>query len=620
MNTIQGFLDGLRPERIMTVTEWANENRVLSRTASAEHGRYRSSRTPYAEEIMDALSTHASYQKVVNVAGAQIGKTEMGLNWAGYIMDVAPGPMMVVMPTDENVKRNTATRIDPMIEATPKLRQKVAAPRSRNAKNTTHEKSFTGGILVMTGANSASGLKSTPIKYLMLDEIDEYPSNLDGQGSVLSLAEARTKTFPKKKIYMASTPTVEGKSAIWAEFELTDQRHYHVPCPHCGTMQELVFDQIRYEGDKPDTATYECIGCNEQIEERAKTKMLADGQWIAHAPQNASRLRVGFRINSLYSPVGWYSWANAARDYEEALKDKSGQKMITFINTVEAKTHKAEATEADWDALFSRRSDYQIGVPPSEVCFLTAGVDVQGNRIECEVVGWCHGKRTYSVDYVVIPGDTATDAPWQKLAERLATPYTAADGRSMVIAKTCVDTGHNTNVVYDFCSRYPSGNVVPIKGQDSLKVSVSPPKAIHYTSDGKRVQRTVSLWGVGVSILKAELYGWLGLRLNEDGSTPPGWCEFPQYAPEYFKGITAEKLVRSESKGFYKYSWERTYRANEPLDCRVYARAAATMLQVDRFTDADYDKMAAMYARVEAKPTERSRKKRNHEYGDFWKH
>jgi len=613
-HAVKGFLDGLKPERTMTVTEWADTYRILSNTASSRPGKYSSSLTPHAREIMDCLSSNHPAQRVVFMAGAQVGKTEIGLNWVGSLMDISPGPAMIVMPTDEAVKRNTATRIDPMIESTERLKQTCAPARSRNAKNTTHEKSFVGGILVMTGANSATGLKSTPIRYLMLDEVDEYPANLDGQGSAIELAVARTKTFANKKIYIASTPTKKGASAIEAEYLLTDQRKRFLPCPYCGELQVLYFDQLRYDDIDGTNTRYECIGCKEHIPEWKKTEMLGNGQWIATAPQNARPDIAGFWINSLYSPYGFYSWADAVKAYHKALKDESGDKMITFVNTVLAQSHEVKGDQPEWEHLFQRRANYPIGQPPADVCFITAGIDIQGNRIEAEILGWGKGRRTWSIEYLTILGNTAESEVWDKLQTALDKTYTSADGREMKILKACIDTGHATTHVYDFTRRYPDGRVVPIKGQDKQKVLISPPRTIDYTSEGQKVKAAVGLVNIGVSIIKSEVYATLALKVKDDGTKPNGWCEWPEYSQEYFKGITAEKLVHSISKGYAVYQWQRIYRANEPLDTRVYNRAAATLLQVDRFTDADYEKLRTMYVKAKAAPA----RKRVGGVGNFW--
>ena len=300
------FNNGLRPDSIISVSEWADANRVLSQTASSEPGRFRTSRTPYLKEIMDALSPSSSYEKVVFMKGAQIGGTEAGNNWIGYMIDQAPGPMLVVQPTVEMGKRWSTGRLAPLIEDTPCLRDKVKDPRSRDSGNTVQSKEFPGGQVVITGANSAVGLRSMPVRYLFCDEVDAYPPDADSEGDPLTLAIQRTSTFPRRKIFIVSTPTIQGLSRIEKEFNATDQRYYFVPCPFCGEYQTLKWEQIKYDSDSAKVV-YVCEHCQKYIEEHHKTEMLAAGIWKA-TKGTANQKEIGYYLNSLYSPVGWMSW------------------------------------------------------------------------------------------------------------------------------------------------------------------------------------------------------------------------------------------------------------------------------------------------------------------------
>lgn len=587
-----GFYDALRPDKIMAVSEWADNYRYLAPTASAEPGRWRTARTPYLKEIMDHLSAHSITQEVVFMKGAQIGATEAGNNWVGYVMDIAPGPMLMVMPTDETVKRNSKIRIAPMIEATPRLRERVAAAKSRDGDNTTFSKSFPGGVLVMTGANSAVGLRSLPIRYLMLDECDGYKDDIDGEGSPIELARARTRTFSRRKVFLISTPTVDGASAIQREFEATDQRRYHVPCPHCGAMQVLKWERVRWTHGDPDSAHYVCEHCDEAIDEKQKTTMLNAGKWIGTAPENASDKKVGYHISSLYSPLGWYSWGDAVRDFEAAKSDAN--KTKAFVNTVLGECYVEKGEAPPWEAVYNKRENYKINTPPAEVAFLTAGVDVQKDRIEVEIVGWCKGKRTYSIDHRVLLGETNDIKVWDQLAAIVGETWIREDGSEMQIRLMAVDTGYNTTEVYNFCRRFDVTKVIPVKGSDTLGVIVSQPRALDVNRSGKRIGR-MKVWSVGVSLLKTELYGWLRLEKDEEGNIPNGYCHFPQYEPQYFRGITAEQLEFKIIRGFRKYQWVKKYERNEPLDLRVYARAAASVVGIDRLTDAQMDAMINSY-------------------------
>ena len=607
---IIGFLDGLRPEPRYTVSEWADNHRYLSPVAAAEPGPWRTHRTPFLREIMDNLSAYSTYQRVVVMKGAQLGFTEAGNNWIGYIIDAAPAPTLMVQPTDDMVKRNSKMRIDTMVEATPRLREKIAPARSRDSNNTITSKSFPGGILAMAGANSASGLRSMPAKNVMLDEVDAYPQDLDGEGSPIDLAIARTRTFARRKIYVVSTPTVQGHSAIEQEFGKTDQRYYHVPCPDCGHKQRLKFENLKWTEGKPETVLYFCEGCGSGIPERMKTKMLTEGEWVASVPENSNATTVGYHINSLYSPYGWYSWADAAKEYEDAMGDTP--KMKTFVNTVLGETYKEEGEAPAWENLWNRRETYTPNKPPLDVCFLTAGVDVQKDRIELEVVGWARGKRSYSIDFRVLVGDTAKKDVWDELAKVVNEQWEREDGALLPLRLMAVDSGYNTQMVYNFCSRYEANRVIPIKGSEALNVMVAPPRAINVNRAGKKIGG-VKVWQVGVSIIKSELYGWLRLEKTEEGIAPDGYCHFPQYDQRYFKGLTAEELQFRVVRGFRRYEWVKVYERNEPLDCRVYARAASAVIGMDRFTEDHWKQMGGR--RATSQSAAKQEKKRR---SSFW--
>jgi phage terminase large subunit GpA-like protein len=239
---IQGFLDGLKPEPRLTVSEWAEKHRILSSIASAAPGPYRCAKTPYMREIQDNLSSHVTVQEVIFMKSGQVGGTEVGNNWIGYVMSMVPSPMLMVMPTEATVKRNSQVRIDPMIDSTPILTDKIKSRNKRDSGNTIFQKFFPGGVIFMVGANSSSALASVPVRNLFLDEVDKYPSDVEGEGSAVDLAMVRTKTFAaNRKVFKISTPTIDGASVIQREFNSTDQRYYHIPCIHCGTFQRLIF-------------------------------------------------------------------------------------------------------------------------------------------------------------------------------------------------------------------------------------------------------------------------------------------------------------------------------------------------------------------------------------------
>ena len=338
--------DGRRPDPELTVSAWADSHRLLSPRGANEAGRWRTSRTPYLREIMDALSPMHPAQRVVVMKGAQIGATEAGNNWIGYVIHHAPGPMLAVQPTVELAKRFSQQRVDPLIEESSRLREKVAPARSRDAGNTVLSKEFPGGILVMTGANSAVGLRSMPVRYLFLDEVDAYPLSADAEGEPVALAEARTRTFSwRRKVFLASTPTVKGLSRIEREFEASDQRRFFLPCPLCGAEQWLKFERLRWEWGRPETVAYVCEACDGSFGEHHKTRMLAAGQWRPTA-KSADPGTIGFHISALYSPLGWYSWAQIARDWEAAQGNDEAKR--SFRNTVLGETWFEPGEAPDW--------------------------------------------------------------------------------------------------------------------------------------------------------------------------------------------------------------------------------------------------------------------------------
>jgi phage terminase large subunit GpA-like protein len=271
------------PPRI-TVSEWADENRMLSSKASSEPGPWRTARTPYLREIMDCLSATSPVEEVVFMKGAQIGGTEAGNNWIGYVIDIEPAPIMMVQPTTDTAKRYAKQRITPMLDETPALRESVKENRSRDDANTMLMKDFRGGVLVIAGANSAAGLRSMPVRFLFLDEVDAYPHDVDGEGDPVALAEKRTSTFARRKVLKVSTPTVKDFSKIEAAYLASDRRRYYVPCPHCSTFDWLRWANIRWPEAHPQFAYYVCEHCGAEVSEHHKNDMLAAGEWRAENP------------------------------------------------------------------------------------------------------------------------------------------------------------------------------------------------------------------------------------------------------------------------------------------------------------------------------------------------
>jgi len=595
--------DGLRPIPRITVSEWADQYRILSSKSSAEFGQFRTVRVPYIRKIADSLGKTSDVWKVIVMKGAQLGLTELGNNWVGYVIHLNPGPMIMVMPTDAAVIKNSKTRITPMVDSTPVLLDKIKKVGSKDAGNTVQQKDFPGGVLFMIGANSPVGLSSTPAGNIFLDEVDRYPLSAGEEGNPISLAEARASTFSNKKIFVISTPTVEGESAIAKEFLKGDQQYYNVPCQGCGDLFVLKFEYLTYDEKDPSTTRMACPECGFLHEERHKAAMFPEkgfgglAEWIPTA-KPSDPLIESYHVSGLYSPAGWLSWEAVIRKFLD-IKDENDR--IVFVNTILAQTYKISGDAPDSENLYNRREDYQIGTIPEGVYFLTMGVDIQGDRIEGEVVGWGRGRETWSIEYFVFVGDTSKTEVWEKLSSQITKQYECGESM-MSINLTCVDAGYKTSTVYDFVSKFSYSKVIPIMGRDSVKdVMVSPPRAYNVSKAGKKIEGR-KIWYLGTSLLKSELYGFLKLKPTEiEGENgpietyPEGYCHFPQYDRHYFKMLTAEQQVQViNKKGFAEYQWTKKSGArNEALDVRNYARAAAYIIGIDRFKNDTWDKIKA---------------------------
>ncbi|MGI9548706.1 MAG: phage terminase large subunit family protein [Bdellovibrionales bacterium] len=577
-----------RADPLLTVSEWADRRRVLSSKSAAEPGRWRTSRTPYLKEIMDCLSPSSPIEKVVFMKGAQIGATEAGNNWIGYVVHQVPGPLLSVMPTVEMAKRNSKQRIAPLIEETPALSGLVKDPRRRDSGNTVLMKEFPGGILIMTGANSAVGLRSMPVRYLFLDEIDGYPPDADGEGDPIELAEQRTVTFSRRKIFMPSTPTVAGVSRIDAAYEESDQRRYFVPCPHCGHYQVLEWPNVKWPERRWQEAAYACEDCGVLIEHRHKSAMLAKGEWRATS-ESDSPTTAGFHLSALYSP--WFSWAQAAKEFLDA--KPYPERLKTWVNTKLGEVWKGEGDAPDWQKIMILAEDYKPGEVPSGGLYLTAGADVQRDRIEVEVVAHGPGGETWSVDYRVLPGDPWQDDVWNDLDGLLEETFDHESGGTLKIGRLAIDSGYATGEVYKWVSRYPITRVMAIKGRDGSAAILGSPTAVTVNAGGKKIARGAKVWPLGVDALKSELYGRLGASLADNDAAAR--CHFPDvYPDEYFKQLTAEKLVsRKNKKGFVIQEWVKTRDRNEALDCRIYATAAALAAGLGRWSPSKWAEAGA---------------------------
>ena len=590
----KAFDRGLRPDPLLKVSEWADQHRRLSGKGASEPGPWRTARTPYLREIMDCLSPSSPYERVVFMKGAQIGATECGNNWIGYVIHHAPGPMLTVLPTVEMAKRNSRQRIDPLIEESEALSNLVKPARARDSGNTVLTKAFQGGLLAMTGANSAVGLRSMPVRYLFLDEVDGYPGDIDGEGDPVSLAEARTRTFARRKVFIVSTPTVKGVSRIEREFEASDQRRFFVPCPHCGHYQWLEFERLRWEKGQPETAHYVCSECDQEIHEHHKTRMLERGEWRATAAvSQGNEKTAGFHISSLYSPIGWRSWGEIAAAWEAAQGNDAALKSVKNTDLGETWVETGEAP--DWQRLYDQRETGAAGIVPTKGLFLTAGVDVQKDRFEIDVWAWGRGLESWLVDHIVIDGGPQDPTGWLELNDLLGQTWEHECGAHLRIAKLTIDTGYEAPAVYTWARKAGFGQVAPIKGGEGFNRSspVSGPTYVDATDGGKKLKRGARLWSVAVSTFKSETYRFLRLERPTDeekiegADYLPGTIHLPDWVDsEWLKQLVGEQLVTVKNKrGFTRLEWQKLRERNEALDCRVYARAAAWIVGADRWSE-----------------------------------
>ena len=574
----KAYKRGLKPPPQYTVSEWADKHRILPSKASAEPGPWLTERNPVMREPMDALSLNNGINKVVLMKPTQIGGTEIGNNWIGATIAHYPVPMMMVLPTVELAKRASKQRVNPMIESTPALKGLVADNRSRAGGNSILSKDFEGGVLIITGANSAVGLRSMPVCNLFLDEIDGYVSDVDGEGDPVEIAEKRTDTFNrKKKIFYCSTPASESSSKIAPLYERSDQRRYHVPCPKCHELQTLKWRQLQWKGKgKKLKVWYSCEHCDFRIDEHNKTWMLEKGEWIAEAESEEDGL-VGYTLNALYSPAGWFSWRACVIQFfkaKAAMDRKDFEKMKTFTNTVLAEVWDENIGEqVDDDVLFKRREKYPARVP-DEGFILTCGVDVQEDRLELETVAWGIDEESWGIEYRILHGDPTQQEVWDDLDKYIFnSKFRHESGQDLRILATAIDSGYLTKIVYNFVKPRQKSRVYATKGKDGE----GRPIVADISRRQKGIdKRQITLYTIGVDEAKTILHR--RLRYQSTGS---GYCHFPisaDYNEEFFAQLAGEKLVKKHKRGFTVREWQKTRPRNESLDIRVLNHAALSIL------------------------------------------
>lgn len=561
------FFSALAPPPELRVWEWADKYRILTSEASSEPGPWRTDRFPFTKEIMDVLSPQHPCKEIGFQKGSQIAATETMLNFMGYTIHYNPNPMLYIQKTVDSVKRFEAQRFKKSLEATPEIAERLPEPKSRDDTNTKLLKNFPGGLIILGGANSAASLRSMPICFLIEDELDSFDECIQDEGDPTKLAEKRTTNFPRRKIYKGGTPLVKETSRIEPFFLSGDQRYYHVPCPFCGFEQVIKWENIKYIDKDPKTAELVCVECGQLIPERFKTKMLSEGRWI---PLHPGRERITFHLSALYSPLGFYSWEDAVKEWLDWRQRRDTELLRVFINTALGETFSESNKSVEVGMFDSRKEKYKAEVP-ADVYALTAGVDVQEDRIEVEIVGWGTYQESWSIDYQSFVGDVEYDDVWNRVDEYLAKTWEHESGAKLLPVCVAIDSGHKARIVYNFCKGREHRRMYPIKGKEGWGQGVlRRPK--------KRNENKVFLFLAFVDEIKSRIYSQL--KINTVG---PGYCHFPdkpEYDNEYFRMLTAEKLVRKKINNRFKLVWQLpSGRRNEALDCRCYAMCALNIIR-----------------------------------------
>lgn len=588
------------PEKLL-VSEWADKYRIVPSKSSPEGGQWRTSRTPYAREPMDELSSKSRTQEVVIMAASQVLKTEVLLNFVFESIDQDPCAMLVVQPTEKAVSDFVSQRLDPAIEAMDRIRALIPSSRKRDSGNKRTEKNFPGGVLYMGWSNSPSELASKPIKKLALDEVDRYPLSLRDEGSPVKLAEQRTANYPRRKILKTSTPKIKGASVIEEEYEASSQGEYFVPCPHCGHMQTLVFGQLRWKEtidddgvvhQWPHTATYQCIGCREPIEERFKPQMLEAGEWRHRYPDRAKR---GYHISGYYSPIGLgFTWGERIQKFLDAGGDPA--KLQTFVNLHDGLPYEDHSSEVEVTHMKARAEGFKLRTVLPGYLILTLGVDVQKGYFALHLVAWARGERCQTVDYVEIPADPSRSAEWEVITDYRRKPIRNMFGIDLRISMTTIDSGNgqdgHTNEAYKYGRKYRPDDVIVIKGHNQANRPVlNRPRKQDIKNERGDVDRNgVDLWMVGTDTAKSALYARI------DGDTrhevPEEYMvRFSKDMPDtFFAGMASEYYDADTGK------WLKRHKRNEPLDTWVYAYAAAQhpRVAIHSASAADWDELERM--------------------------
>lgn len=571
VRAVRAAQEALRPPPDLRPSEWA-ERVVRIPVGNAVPGLIRFDNAPYQREPLD-MTARPDCHRVTLMWGAQVGKTQLALCAQGFRIAQNPTSQMMMQPSQGDLQTWLETKFTPLVESTPELKKAIAKPRGRDGVNNQRMKSYPGGFLMFSWAGSAKTMRGRSAPFIVCDEVDGYDRT--DEGHPVSLLWQRAATFGDQRMLLEiSTPTIKGISYIEAAFDEGDQRRLHVACPHCGVLQPIRWAQVQWDKDEdgthlPETARYVCaahdpetgeVTCGKPWTEGQRVAAIRSGVWVASKP---FRGHASFHLSELYS-----LFRRLSDIVQSFLEKKAANDLKAFINVSLAETWEETGERVAASALMERAERYTAPVPAGAVV-LTAGVDMQEDRLEVEVVGWGLGEESWSVDYKVIWGDPLQGDVWDELDDYLSQTFLHRSGAVLPISATCLDTGGRkgyTQAAYDYAKGKTGRRLFPIKGMSGWGRPIvgSPSRK----KSGQRA-RKVDLWTVGVDEAKLIVMRRLSL------TTGPGASHFPASRdPEWFHGITAEQLVTKHVRGFAVREWHKTRPRNEPLDCRVYAYAA----------------------------------------------
>lgn len=582
------------PPPKLSVSEWAEQNFRLSPEYSAATGPLKLYR--FQREPIDCFG-NPFVREIVVMSATQMLKTLMLQVGVAHSIACDPGPILLAQPTETDAETFSKERLGPMCRDIAALRERVAPEKKTSTSNTVLHKVFKGGSLSLIGAQTAGNFARRSIRLFLADERDKWKRNIGKEGDGWSLGVKRTATFRSRaKLVQVCSPTVDGDSAIAEAYERSDQRRFHVPCPHCGENQVLAWGQVHWTDGDAETARYHCVACDRgwnDVERWAACESSA-AEWIAERPFAGV---AGFWISELYSP--WKRLGEIVADF--LAKKDSPETLQTFVNTTLAETWKQPGDAPAWEKVAARSGDYVLGQVPAQVRFLTAGVDVQGDRLEMAVWGWGRGRRRWLVDYQVIDGSPTRDETWEALTEATQISYETEAGVSLPICRVGIDSGYEATKVYEWARRQGAGRVLVMKGYDSGVSLLGLPTGSDISQRGKRAKFGVKVWPVNVSMAKHELYGQIRLERAEGADAPAGWVSIPADGwirpthEEFCRQLVAEQYLVRVVKGYRKGEWIKARERNEALDTANLARAAAEHVGVSRMGDRDWARMDAQF-------------------------